>query len=146
MGASASVKKAASDDSSYSSSDDDENECDGGAPIDHKHSSTSDSQGKSFALPTIKSPTRRKKKHKNFFTPEELIEIHGIEEMQKKATAFISNHFYYAVSTLMMSFTNAILRDVCFVYAQVPVTIVRHSIDPYSPVFVQPDTNMALER
>jgi hypothetical protein len=83
MGASASVKK------SEDSDDEDDNSA-------ARIAATSITASKATAEGRAKESPR--KKHANFFTSEEMQEIKEIEVMQKKATAFISKHFFYAVS------------------------------------------------
>ena len=140
MGSSASVKRRDSDDSS------DDEECETMTLVT-KTTSTPES-AKRDNVQNI-SP-KKKKKHGTFFTPAELQDIKEIEEMQKKATAFISKHFYYAVSPRRawscVHLQLSMVTDMHAFTQQVPVIIVRQSIDPYGPVFVQPDANLALER
>lgn len=87
MGASASIGSRMKKEESDDSSSDDDTQIEESMPI--------------------KSPAKkkkRKKKHSTFFTEKELQEIKAIEEMQRKATAFISKHFYYGVSNLLKQY------------------------------------------
>ena len=97
MGASASVKKEESDESD----DDDDEES---LPNEEAPSTSDIPASDGGALSLLKSVTV-KKKHNTFFTAEELNEIKEIENMQKKATAFISDHFYYGVHYLLLKRT-----------------------------------------
>ena len=83
MGASASLRK------NEESDDSDSDEAD-----KISTSSTLPTAMKGSSLPIFNSPTKRNSTN---FTAEELQEIKEIEDMQRKATAFISKHFYYGV-------------------------------------------------
>jgi hypothetical protein len=104
MGASASINRAKN---AIDNSDESDNNNDSGSDSGSERVSECGSgsggdvcPNKTLLLP--KSP-KKKKKYSTYFTPEELKEIKSIEEMQKKATTFISNHFYYGVSRVVIA-------------------------------------------
>ena len=75
------------------------------ASVKRKGSDSDDEKGENdddedFASPGKMSPSRlfpSRTKHTNCFSQKELEEIEEIESMQRKITAFVSKHFYYAV-------------------------------------------------
>ena len=106
MGASASINRAKnatdnSDESDNNNDSDSDSDSGSGSERASECGSGEDAcPNKMLLLP--KSP-KKKKKYSTYFTPEELKEIKSIEEMQKKATTFISNHFYYGVSRVVIA-------------------------------------------